>query len=246
MLTEEGHASQSEVEQILATKPDVKKERDVIETFRRRLHAAIVQLKEAMDKAEGKVYYAADHQKLLNAITTLSKELSEKTEKLATGKHELKELRQRMQARLELEKELDKLILRAENLKVLGNLFRGSGFVNYVSSVYLQNLINSANQRFYKMTRQKLMLELAEDNAFRVRDFMNNGEVRSVKTLSGGQTFQAALSLALALADNIQHLTKSKQNFFFLDEGFGSLDKEALATVFETLKSLRKENRIVV
>jgi exonuclease SbcC len=74
---------------------------------------------------------------------------------------------------------------------------------------------------------------------------MNNGEVRSVKTLSGGQTFQAALSLALALADNIQHLTKSKQNFFFLDEGFGSLDKEALTIAFETLKNLRKENRIV-
>ena len=53
------------------------------------------------------------------------------------------------------------------------------------------------------------------------------------------------MSLALALADNIQHLTKSKQNFFFLDEGFGSLDKDALAIVFETLKNLKKENRIV-
>jgi len=150
-----------------------------------------------------------------------------------------------MQERLQLQKDLDAVTVRAENLKVLSNLFRSSGFVNYVSSVYLQNLINSANQRFYKMTRQKLMLELAEDNGFRVRDFMNNGEVRSVKTLSGGQTFQAALSLALALADNIQFLTKSKQNFFFLDEGFGSLDKDALSIVFETLKGLRKENRIV-
>ena len=140
---------------------------------------------------------------------------------------------------------LDKLLLRAANLKVLSNLFKASGFVNYVSSVYLQNLVNSANERFSKMTGQKLLLELDNDNAFRVRDFMNNGEVRSVKTLSGGQTFQAALSLALALADNIQHLTKSSQNFFFLDEGFGSLDREALAIVFDTLKNLRKENRIV-
>jgi len=49
----------------------------------------------------------------------------------------------------------------------------------------------------------------------------------------------------VALADNIQHLTRSKQNFFFLDEGFGSLDKEALAIVFGTLKNLRLENRIV-
>jgi exonuclease SbcC len=78
-----------------------------------------------------------------------------------------------------------------------------------------------------------------------VRDFLNNGQSRSIKTLSGGQTFQAALSLALALADNIQHLTRSNQNFFFLDEGFGSLDKDSLSVVFETLKNLKKENRIV-
>ena len=84
-----------------------------------------------------------------------------------------------------------------------------------------------------------------EDNNFRVRDFMNGGKVRSIKTLSGGQTFQASLSLALALADNIQKITESNQNFFFLDEGFGSLDKESLNIVFDSLKSLRKENRIV-
>jgi DNA repair protein SbcC/Rad50 len=66
-----------------------------------------------------------------------------------------------------------------------------------------------------------------------------------VRTLSGGQIFQAALSLAIALADSIQPLMKSKQNFFFLDEGFGALDRESLQVVFETLKALRKEHRIV-
>jgi len=47
------------------------------------------------------------------------------------------------------------------------------------------------------------------------------------------------------LADNNQQITQSNQNFFFLDEGFGSLDRESLNIVFDTLKSLRKENRIV-
>ncbi|HEX7410677.1 MAG TPA: SbcC/MukB-like Walker B domain-containing protein [Bacteroidales bacterium] len=64
-------------------------------------------------------------------------------------------------------------------------------------------------------------------------------------TLSGGQTFQASLCLALALADNIQQLNQSGQNFFFLDEGFGTLDRESLELVFETLKTLRRENRVV-
>ena len=55
----------------------------------------------------------------------------------------------------------------------------------------------------------------------------------------------SVLPLALSLADNIQKITESNQNFFFLDEGFGSLDKESLAVVLDTLKTLRNENRIV-
>ncbi len=139
----------------------------------------------------------------------------------------------------------DELDLRRQDLEKMNELFRAQGFVNYVSSVYLTNLCESANERFFKLTNNQLRLELDEKNNFLVRDFLNGGEVRSVKTLSGGQTFQASLSLALALSDNIQHLTKAKQNLFFLDEGFGTLDKDSLQTVFKTLKALRAENRVV-
>ena len=143
------------------------------------------------------------------------------------------------------QKRYDELDLRRQDLKKMDELFRAQGFVNYVSSVYLKNLCESANERFFKLTNNQLKLELDEKNNFLVRDYLNGGEVRSVKTLSGGQMFQAALSLALALSDNIQHLTKAKQNLFFLDEGFGTLDKDSLQTVFKTLKALRSENRVV-
>ena len=139
----------------------------------------------------------------------------------------------------------DELDLRRQDLKKMDEMFRAQGFVNYVSSVYLKNLCESANERFFKLTNNQLKMELDDKNNFLVRDYLNGGEVRSVKTLSGGQTFQAALSLALALSDNIQHLTKAKQNLFFLDEGFGTLDKDSLQTVFKTLKALRSENRVV-
>lgn len=245
LLVQEGHLSEQAVANILSIEIDIKKERTVIDNFKKSIHVIEVQLKEAQQKVAGKTYDPEAHQLLKASIAQLRTEWTTQSEQLIKGKHDLDELKTKMQQRNTLQKELDKLVLRAENLKVLNNLFRSSGFVNYVSSVYLQNLVNSANERFNKMTRQKLMLELDENNGFIVRDFMNNGQTRNVKTLSGGQTFQAALSLALALADNIQQLTKANQNFFFLDEGFGSLDKDALAIVFDTLKSLRKENRIV-
>jgi len=157
----------------------------------------------------------------------------------------LKTNKQNYEKKVLLEKDYEKLQNRALNINTLKQLFKGSGFVSYISTVYLQNLCHAANSRFYKLTRQQLRLEVNDKNDFQVRDYLNNGKVRNVKTLSGGQTFQASLSLALALAESVQQQNKSNQNFFFLDEGFGSLDKESLQIAFETLKSLRKENRIV-
>ena len=177
------------------------------------------------------------------------KQLNEILDNLKNEKGELniqiKQLKENLILREQLQKELEEVNFREIDINTLKNLFKANGFVNYISSVYLQNLCKAANERFHKLTRQKLKLELNATNNFQIMDFMHDGQVRSVKTLSGGQTFQAALSLALALADGIQKLTKSNQNFFFLDEGFGALDKESLYIVFETLKTLRKENRIV-
>src|SRR5690606_9861071 len=73
---------------------------------------------------------------------------------------------------------------------------------------------------------------------------LNNGFRRSVKTLSGGQAFQASLCLALALAENIQSMNKADKNFFFIDEGFGTQHPDSMNTVFETLQYLHADSRI--
>ncbi|MDP2338221.1 MAG: SbcC/MukB-like Walker B domain-containing protein [Bacteroidota bacterium] len=190
-------------------------------------------------------YDAMTHENLHLEIEKDTELINLRNKEYGIVEKSLQDLRKALESQASLRKNLENIELRAENIKTMKSLFKASGFVNYISSVYLQNLCNAANDRFFQLTRQKLSLEITEDNSFQVRDFLNGGKVRSVKTLSGGQTFQAALSLALALADNIQKITDSNQNFFFLDEGFGSLDKDSLAVVFDTLKSLRKENRIV-
>ncbi|MDP4187961.1 MAG: SbcC/MukB-like Walker B domain-containing protein, partial [Bacteroidota bacterium] len=244
-LKEFGHQTSKEVEQILNKPYDLEKERETINRFRQELFNAGEQYKSSLKEAEGRQYDPKAHEVLLQELKTLSEEVEQKNQKAGSLQNEIKVLNENLAQAVRLKKDLEKLETRAENLRTLKLLFKGSGFVNYVSSVYLQNLCSEANRRFSKLTCGKLRLELTANNNFLVRDFMNEGKLRSVKTLSGGQTFQAALSLALALADNIRQITESSQNFFFLDEGFGSLDKESLAVVFETLKSLRKERRIV-
>lgn len=158
---------------------------------------------------------------------------------------EIKEAKKSLEEKVLLEAAFSKLQNRESNLKELDNMFRGSGFVKYVSSIYLKELCNTANVRFMKLSKNSLRLEIDNDNTFWVIDYLNGGKRRLLKTLSGGQTFQASLCLALALAEKVKALNQADQSFFFLDEGFGALDRNALRVVFETLKSLRHENRIV-
>jgi exonuclease SbcC len=157
----------------------------------------------------------------------------------------IKESQSKLSEKATLEKTLATLDIRETNLKELDRLFKGSGFVKYVSTIYLQELCNTANSRFMKLSKNSLSLEIDSDNTFWVIDYLNGGKRRLLKTLSGGQTFQASLCLALALAEKVKSLNQADQSFFFLDEGFGALDRNALRVVFETLKSLRHENRIV-
>ena len=237
--------SRENILQLLQQNINIIAEKQLVDKFNQDLAIANDRLKESNTFLEGKTF--ADHiyitlqQNLIDAERILKELESQKSiviNKLEENKHKLERVNK-------ITEELVQLSFRKDNLNVLSGLFRQSGFVRYVSNIYLQQLCNAANGRFHKLTRQSLQLEVDDKENLNVRDFLNDGQVRSVKTLSGGQTFQSSLCLALALADSIQILTRSERNFFFLDEGFGSLDKESLQTVFETLKSLRKENRIV-
>ncbi|MCK6621754.1 MAG: SMC family ATPase [Calditrichaceae bacterium] len=236
------------VQEILGLELDAAAEKSQIEEFFRKLHGAgaqLQQLQQLQQETAGRQHDEAAYRQLLKEIEELKTAASLAQRQIGGLEAEISKLKQALHSKTELQQRLAELQKRAENLGVLSSLFRGNGFVNYVSAVFLKNLCNAANQRFQLLTRRQLRLEVTEDNAFQVRDFLNGGQARSVKTLSGGQTFQAALCLALALADNVQQLSPAGQNFFFLDEGFGALDRESLRIVFDTLQSLRRERRIV-
>jgi DNA repair protein SbcC/Rad50 len=186
------------------------------------------------------------------AFTQLQNKLKEEKSALEAIKksftlldQELISIKGKLQEKQKLQVTFSELEKRESNLKELERLFKGSGFVKYVSSIYLKELCATANLRFLKLTKNSLSLEIDDNNTFWVIDYLNGGKKRLLKTLSGGQTFQASLCLALALAEKVKSLNQADQSFFFLDEGFGALDRNSLRVVFETLKSLRHENRIV-
>ena len=124
----------------------------------------------------------------------------------------------------------------------------------YIQMTYFDRIIARANTRFMVMSGGQYELKRrkeAENNRSQsgldldVIDHYNGTE-RSVKTLSGGESFKASLSLALGLSDEIQASAGGvKLDTMFVDEGFGSLDEESLDQAMKALSSLADGNRLV-
>lgn len=237
--------SVEKIENILARNIDIEKEKAEVKSYFESLTTLERDVKSVNTEIGENKYDSEKHDNIKKEIIqsdTRRTDVNKETGQVSTR---LEKLKEDISQKELLTKEHEKLSNTIANLKTIKGLLKGNGFVNYVSTVYLRNLCGMANERFMKLTRNKLMLELNEDNGFEIVDITNGGMKRNVKTLSGGQTFQASLALALALSDSIRKTTEAGRNFFFLDEGFGTLDKDSLDIVFSTLKALRRENRIV-
>ena len=127
-------------------------------------------------------------------------------------------------------------------------------FEQYVQAAYFRQILMEANKRLREMTNGRYELVRRESASdFRSQtgldiDVMDHytGRLRSVKSLSGGESFKASLSLALGLSDVIQgHAGGVEIDTLFIDEGFGALDEQSLEQAIRTLARLADGNRLV-
>lgn len=123
----------------------------------------------------------------------------------------------------------------------------------YIQTTYFDRIVARANVRLMKMTggqydlkRRKTADTMRGQTGLEL-DVIDhyNGTERSVKTLSGGESFKASLALALGLSDEVQMSTSIQLDTLFVDEGFGSLDPESLNQAYNTLAGLTEGNRLV-
>ena len=123
----------------------------------------------------------------------------------------------------------------------------------YIQTTYFDRIVARANVRLMKMTggqydlKRRTIAENMRSQSGLELDVIDhyNGTERSVKTLSGGESFKASLALALGLSDEVQMSTGIRLDTLFVDEGFGSLDPESLNQAYNTLAGLTEGNRLV-
>jgi len=133
---------------------------------------------------------------------------------------------------------------RWENLHSLIGSADGKKYRNFAQGLTFELMVAHANRQLYKMTDRYLLIR--DDNQpleLNVIDNYQAGEIRSTRNLSGGESFIVSLSLALGLSKMASR--KVRVDSLFLDEGFGTLDEEALETALETLAGLQQDGKLI-
>ncbi len=127
----------------------------------------------------------------------------------------------------------------------LRSMLRSNQFPQWLADTALDSLVATASHTLRRLSNDQFDLT-HERGDFAVIDHSDADSIRSVRTLSGGETFQASLALALALADQLAGMAgAAKLESMFLDEGFGTLDPESLEVVAATLENLASGDRTV-
>ena len=227
--------------------------------------------KEAADQLHGLLNQLREHLKQFEDLPAHEKLLEEK-QTLDAEKTLLQQNKQDIGTRLDINRNilsgskeesetLEKLEKKYSWLKALTDTANGSVsgkerimLETYVQMTFFDRIVNRANTRLmvmsgsqYELRRRAVAENLRAQSGLElsVIDHYNNTE-RSVKTLSGGESFKASLALALGLADEIQSSAGGIQlDTMFVDEGFGSLDEDSLQQAMKALSGLAESNRLV-
>ena len=154
---------------------------------------------------------------------------------------ERKSIEKRLKEKSEILKEFAVVQKERNLLAQLKEITKGNKFLEYIANEYLSDISALASSTLLNLTSGRYFLIYKENN-FAVGDNFNCGNLRGVNTLSGGETFLVSLSLALALSQTICSKSMKSIEFFFLDEGFGTLDGTLVDTVMNALEKLKSSS----
>lgn len=236
-----GFESKEDAKKYIASESDINNLREKVTEFEKKVSLVNMQLtsiNEKLGTTEVDISYCDE---LKEKIDTLKVKISEDQVCFGVLQAELSELKNKKSKLDELDKKLPELKTKYDLAKELYMLLRGKSLAEFMANEYVDMIIDFANQKLRILDGGRYKLYY-DNKDFYVEDNLNNGSSRIVSTLSGGETFLVSLSLALAISDVISMQSEKKIDFFFLDEGFGTLDSDLCATVVQALFRLKGAN----
>lgn len=243
----------------LLTEKEIAKIKDVIEKYKEKQisnKAKLETLEKEISKKE--IIDISKDQKLLEELLDRQKEQKKIQLKLKSNLDLNEKFSKALKENAEPLKEQMIKVAKIEELSKLAsgkaNGKRRIAFEQFVQATYFDRIINEANKRLINMTDNRYMLlrkksteKISEKIALDLDVLDNyNGKIRDVKSLSGGESFKAALALALGLSDIIQSYSGGVVvDTLFIDEGFGTLDMESREQAINTLLQLAGDNKLI-
>jgi DNA repair protein SbcC/Rad50 len=244
-LAEAGFASLEDLPSVRLTPAGSAALADRIQIYDDEARGLLLQLRECAERLQGRQLGETAWQALEEACREAAARLEQAVRQDNLNSHRLADMLDRQGRRREREAALADASARRDRISRIETLIRGNAFVEYVAEERLHAIVAEATGYLGTMTRYRYSLELDDDLAFVVRDQMAGGQARAATSLSGGETFMASLALALALSSQIQLRGQSRLEFFFLDEGFGSLDPVMLDVVMDALERISSPRRMI-
>ncbi|MDK2784563.1 MAG: repair protein SbcC/Rad50 [Bacillota bacterium] len=244
-LMEAGFPHRAAAEAALLPADVRKRLKEELERFDREIYRVRADCERLKQDLAGRSFSAEEWSACREELERKEEEKNAAHGALAVLRNELSRLETNAKRFKELEEKRRRLERRRDLATVLSRLVSGRRFVEFLAEEHLADLALEASRRLGALTGQRYALELGERCEFVLRDDFAGGQRRPVTSLSGGETFLTSLALALALSSQLQLKGRYPLGFFFLDEGFGTLDAEKLEVVLQALEKLRRGERLV-
>lgn len=186
-------------------------------------------------------------EQLLDALGQLQQQFSEQQKQLGAVEQQLAANEALKQNQQQLLDAINQQRNHTEEWKVLHQLIGssdGKKFRNFAQGLTFNIMVAHANEQLKKMSDRYLLIADSEQPLMlNVMDNYQGGQIRTSKNLSGGESFIISLSLALGLSNMASH--RMQVDSLFLDEGFGTLDEEALDVALDTLTNLQQSGKLI-
>jgi len=193
-------------------------------------------IKDLKGRLKNKVVTEEDVEEERKAIEKLEGRVKSHSINVALAEQAIGQYKSALDKIEELKKDKQKVQAQLDTVNELMALTSGGKLLDYVSEEYMMLITQFSNKFVYSISKGKYMLKYSGE--FYVVDNFNGGITRGVKTLSGGERFIISLSLALGISQSIAINNNRKFNFFFIDEGFGSLSENYIENVLGSFDAL--------